>query len=79
MNPVPLEDGISLQAAAQACWDVFEPVLRDHPEQWMWLYKHWRYLPEGADPAHYPAYANRSKAFDRLCAARDPLDGKMTG
>lgn len=79
MNPVPLEDGISLQAAAQACWDVFEPVLRDHPEQWMWLYKHWRYLPQGADPANYPEYANRSKAFDRLCAARDPLDGKVTG
>jgi hypothetical protein len=27
------------------------------------MYKHWRYLPEGEEG--YPAYANRSKKFDK--------------
>jgi hypothetical protein len=36
----------------------------------MWMYKHWRYLPEGATGGEYPDYANRSRAFDRLCAAQ---------
>lgn len=72
MDPIRLQEGIPLQAAAQACWDVFEPVLRAHPEQWMWLYKHWRYLPPGAAAADYPVYANRSKAFDRIYASSLP-------
>jgi len=69
MDPVPLTASTSLQQAAQACWDVIEPVLRQHPAHWMWLYKHWRYLPPATDPAQYPAYANRSGAFDRLLQA----------
>ncbi|HEV3409699.1 MAG TPA: lysophospholipid acyltransferase family protein, partial [Chthoniobacterales bacterium] len=33
------------QDIAQACWNRFEPVIRRHPEPWLWMYKHWRYLP----------------------------------
>ena len=66
MDPILLEPDTSWQQAAQNCWNVIEPVLREYPEHWMWLYKHWRYLPPGADAEHYPAYANRSKAFDKL-------------
>ncbi|MDG2122703.1 MAG: lysophospholipid acyltransferase family protein [Verrucomicrobiales bacterium] len=54
------------QEIAQRCWDEFEPVIREHPEYWMWPYKFWRYLPADTDPATYPSYANRSKPFDRL-------------
>ncbi len=68
-DPLHVAPNESLAAAAQRCWDVFEPVFRARPECWLWMYKHWRYLPEGADPAWYPAYANRSKKFDRLAAA----------
>jgi Kdo2-lipid IVA lauroyltransferase/acyltransferase len=49
---------------------VFEPVFREYPECWMWMYKHWRYLPPGAREGEYPAYANRSKKFDRLLGGR---------
>ena len=59
------------QVIAQRCWDVLEPVIRDYPEYWLWMYKHWRYLPTGEDPAHYPAYANRSKKFDWLVASEE--------
>jgi len=50
---------------AQACWKVFEPVIRENPAPWLWMYKHWRYLPEGAD-LPYPSYANPNPDFDEL-------------
>lgn len=68
MDPVPVRPDAPSQEAAQACWDVMEPVIRQHPAYWMWLYKHWRYLPPDAPAAAYPDYANRSRAFDKLYA-----------
>lgn len=66
MDPVTVDPDAPLQVAAQACWDVIEPVLREHPAHWMWLYKHWRFLPPGCDQEAYPDYANRSRLFDKL-------------
>ncbi len=54
------------QSIAQACWDVFEPIILENPAPWLWMYKHWRYLPEGEDE-HYPSYANRNEKFDEVC------------
>jgi lauroyl/myristoyl acyltransferase len=54
------------QTIAQACWDVFEPVIREYPAPWLWMYKHWRYLPETAS-VPYPSYTNRSVGFDEVC------------
>lgn len=51
---------------AQKCWDAFEPILRKNPAPWLWMYKHWRYLPEGVPASDYPPYAHRSKDFDRI-------------
>ena len=62
------EEGASLQEITQACWDVFEPQVREFPEPWLWMYKHWRFRPRGADGERYPAYANHSKAFDKVAA-----------
>ena len=69
-RPLWIAPGTPPWRAAQACWDVFEPLVRQHPEFWLWIYKHWRYLPADADPADFPAYANRSRAFDRLAASQ---------
>ena len=55
----------SLQEIAQACWDRFEPFVRKNPAPWMWMYKHWRYRPEGVDPKAYPFYANVSPHFEK--------------
>ena len=33
------------QEIAQACWNSFEPYARKNPAPWLWMYKHWRYLP----------------------------------
>ena len=38
-------------------------VLQQHPEQWLWGYKHWRYRPANPEKPH-PFYANRSELFD---------------
>ena len=51
---------------AQSLWDTFEPVIREHPEGWLWMYKHFPYLPQDTEGRAYPAYANRSKKFDAL-------------
>jgi lauroyl/myristoyl acyltransferase len=63
LTPFAVKDGTPLSEVAQQCWDVFEPAIREFPEPWLWMYKHWRYLPDGE--ANYPAYANRSKKFDK--------------
>jgi len=54
------------QEIAQRIWDLFEPVIRERPEGWLWMYKHFRYRPADTGGREYPAYANRSKKFDAL-------------
>ena len=55
---------------AQACWDALEPHLLEHPELWLWSYKHWRYKPEGAQGDGYPFYASRDIAYQELLVAQ---------
>ena len=62
-EPMEFPAGTPFHEIAQACWDKFEPLIREHPEQWLWGYKHWRYRPANPEKAH-PFYANRSELFD---------------
>jgi Kdo2-lipid IVA lauroyltransferase/acyltransferase len=55
--------GTPYHEVTQACWNQFEPIIRAHPEYWLWLYKHWRYKPS-ATTRRYPFYANKSIQFD---------------
>jgi lauroyl/myristoyl acyltransferase len=64
MMPVPAE--ATPQQVAQQCWDIFEQEVRAQPELWMWMYKHWRYLPGTQPDARYPDYANASGEFRKL-------------
>jgi hypothetical protein len=57
--------GASIHEIAQACWDQFEPYVRQNPAPWLWMYKHWRYRPIAAKPEQYPFYANISPEFER--------------
>ncbi len=59
--------GATHQQVAQLCWDRFEPVVRQNPAPWMWMYKYWRYQPNGAART-YPGYARPSARFDALLA-----------
>ena len=57
--------GMSHQQIAQACWNSFEPYMRQNPAPWLWMYKHWRYRPSNADQP-YPSYANPFWRFDEM-------------
>lgn len=64
----PLEAPPDAQPAeiVQKCWDALEPSIREHPECWLWSYKHWRFRPSGDTSGRYPFYANPAKRFDKL-------------
>lgn len=53
------------QTIAQACWNVFEPIIRENPAPWLWMYAHWRFCPEGEED-NYPPYAGRNERFDEV-------------
>lgn len=55
-----------VQDITQRTWDVLETVIREHPEYWLWPYKHWRFKPSQGDTSRYPFYANPAKRFDQL-------------
>jgi KDO2-lipid IV(A) lauroyltransferase len=63
MPPLNFAEGTPYRTIAQACWDQFEPIIREYPEQWLWGYKHWRYKPSETDQP-YPYYSNCSVKFD---------------
>ncbi len=66
--PVEYSAGATPHEIAQCCWDVYEPIVRAKPENWLWPYKHFRYRPrDSAQP--YPAYANDSSEFEKLLRA----------
>lgn len=77
IEPGPDDDTREL---TQRVWNDFEAVIREHPEGWLWMYKHWRYTPHpkgaGRDTA-YPYYSNPSPSFRDMVpeALRPPLPG----
>jgi KDO2-lipid IV(A) lauroyltransferase len=66
--PLEIPPGASTREIAQMAWDFFEKVIREKPERWMWVYKHWRFRPKGATRP-YPFYANESGKFEKLLRA----------
>ena len=67
-QPLVIAPDATEQEIAQQCWQVFEPVIRENPAPWLWMYKHWRYRPKTEDwaPACYPDYSNPSTPFQKL-------------
>jgi len=63
------------QQIAQACWNSFEPYVQKNPAPWLWMYKHWRYLP--AKPNRpYPFYTNFYRPFEDLLQQDEALEPK---
>jgi KDO2-lipid IV(A) lauroyltransferase len=40
----------------QQIMDVVSQQIRNHPESWLWSYKHWKQVKPGTNPADYPIY-----------------------
>ncbi len=69
-DPITFPPGTSEQEIAQRVWDFFEPLIREHPELWLWGYKHFRYRPLDAT-REYPFYSMSHPLFeDYLTAAK---------
>jgi KDO2-lipid IV(A) lauroyltransferase len=69
----------SYQEITQACWNQFEPIIRENPDYWLWVYKHWRYKPS-VPGGKYPFYANRSTQFDlEIESLESPEKAKALG
>jgi len=73
MKPRYVSEGEDLQVVCQECWDLFENTIRENPQPWLWMYKHFRYLPEGEkhekDRGNYPDYATSNNKFNRVLKA----------
>jgi lauroyl/myristoyl acyltransferase len=65
IRPLPNE---TTQALTQRVWDQFQPIIQKYPHLWLWMYKHWRYLPENQPNPSYPNYANISPPFAKICS-----------
>jgi lauroyl/myristoyl acyltransferase len=53
------------QEIAQLCWNQFEPVVRQNPASWLWMYKYWRFRPTHATRP-YPFYSHTVRRFDKM-------------
>jgi lauroyl/myristoyl acyltransferase len=62
---VEIPGGADVPEIAQRCWNAFEPIVRERPQDYLWAYKHFRYRPRGTS-LRYPAYANESGKFEKL-------------
>lgn len=65
-TPMAPKDFATSEEMTQAAWNWFEAHIRETPEAWLWMYKHWRYLPGTEQDPRYPAYANPNKAFQKM-------------
>jgi Kdo2-lipid IVA lauroyltransferase/acyltransferase len=43
---------------------IYERVIREHPEGWLWMYKRWKHIKPGDDVGRYPFYAIRPRESD---------------
>jgi KDO2-lipid IV(A) lauroyltransferase len=74
--PLEIPEGATGQEIAQIAWNFLEKVIREKPELWMWVYKHWRFRPKGATRA-YPYYAHESGKFEKLVRAISEESGAI--
>jgi len=50
-------EGESLEALTQRVSDASSKLIKRFPTQWLFVYKRWRGIPEGANPKDFPFYA----------------------
>jgi lauroyl/myristoyl acyltransferase len=46
-----------IHTITQTIATLFEQEIRAHPEQWLWMYKRWKYIDPEWPEAAYPFYA----------------------
>ncbi|MEY4484920.1 MAG: hypothetical protein RL693_2372 [Verrucomicrobiota bacterium] len=67
--PLHPRDFSTTEEFTQVIWNRFEEDIRKTPEAWLWMYKHWRYLPGNEDDVRYPKYSNPNRLFQNMVQA----------
>ncbi len=62
--PIEIKEG-GERLLCQKTWEVFESFIMEHPELWLWPYKHFRYRPKGVTRP-YPFYSSPNLHFEAL-------------
>ena len=60
---LPGGSGLSEEDTTRWLADQMSKMILKYPEQWLWMYRRWRHIRPGDDPARYPFYAH---AFNPL-------------
>ena len=55
---LPSGSGLSEEKATRWVADKLSDMIRRYPDQWLWMYRRWRHVRPGDDPARYPFYAH---------------------
>ena len=75
----PFEEYTSHEEVLQELMTKSEKIIRENPEQYLWMYKRFQYIPENATPeqlSRYPKYAVRpGKSFYRRVDDRKKESG----
>ena len=48
-----------IQELTQRMTHAVERIIRENPVHWCWMYKRWRYIPQGSDSTRFPGYARQ--------------------
>ena len=55
---LPADAPLDEEETTQWIADQITALVRQYPEQWLWMYRRWRHVAPGTDPALYPDYAH---------------------
>lgn len=55
--PAMEREGLTQEELTSRIARALEGAVRQNPEKWLWSYKRWKYVPEGADKAKFPSYS----------------------
>jgi Kdo2-lipid IVA lauroyltransferase/acyltransferase len=72
----PLEPPADALEAARYFAGVTESVIRRDPGKWLWMYKRWKFVPEGAPIDNYPFYARKWPPEDTVPRRQEDTGGE---
>ena len=54
---IEVNDSKTDAVIAQEILNLAEAAIRKNPDQWIWMYKRWKFRPRGSNPEEFPYYA----------------------
>ncbi|MDA0321539.1 MAG: lysophospholipid acyltransferase family protein [Verrucomicrobia bacterium] len=70
LPPLLMEQTETRESFTQRLATVLEGEIRKDPEQWLWMYKRWKFIPDDAEADRFPGYARRLHPGEKAAAAK---------